>query len=82
MRALKQEAGGSIYIFGSADLLSSLLAANLVDEIRLCFAPVSLGAGTPFFKSGQRSSLKLKESRPVKPGGLLAFYDVLREEGR
>jgi dihydrofolate reductase len=50
IRALKAENGRNIYVFGSADLLDSLLGAGLVDEMRLCVAPVALGQGNPHFK--------------------------------
>lgn len=76
VRALKAEPGKDIYVFGSAELLASLLEAGLVDEYRLCSAPVSLGAGTPLFKPGHRQGFKLLEARPLASGGLLAFYAI------
>ncbi len=76
VRALKQEEGRDVYVFGSADLLSTLMAENLVDEYRICLAPVVWGEGTPLFKpTGGRTHFTLRESRPLKTGGLILFYE-------
>lgn len=76
VRALKDEDGKDVFVFGSADLLSALMAEGLVDEYRLCLAPVVWGEGTPLFKpEGGRTHFTLKESRPLKTGGLVLFYE-------
>ena len=69
VRGLKAEAGGPIYVFGSAELLASLLAYGLVDEYRLCIAPVLLGRGNPLFKSSDaKTGLELASGNyTVKP---------------
>ncbi|MBJ6128404.1 dihydrofolate reductase family protein [Microvirga splendida] len=74
--ALKQEAGRDVFVFGSADLLATLMAEELVDEYRLCLAPVVWGEGTPLFKppSGRTHSM-LRGSQPLKNGGLILFYE-------
>ncbi|MCF3642224.1 dihydrofolate reductase family protein [Rhizobium sp. TRM95111] len=64
----------TIYVFGSADLTESLLAAGLVDEVMLAFVPVQLGKGTPFFKDGARRDFHLLEARPLANGVILARY--------
>ena len=46
VRALKQQEGRNIYVFGSADLLDTLLANDLVDEYRVCLAPVVRGSSS------------------------------------
>ena len=75
VRGLKAEKGGTIYVFGSAELLSSLLAAGLVDEYRLCIAPILLGKGNPLFKQQeQRQLLELVSARPLSNGGVLMSY--------
>ncbi len=73
---LKQiQSGKDLFIFGSANLSSTFLKEGLVDEIRLCIAPVILGGGNPLFKSNpDRTKLKLLESRPLKTGGLIIRY--------
>jgi len=73
--ALKQQAGPDIFVFGSANLLATLLAEELVDEYRLCLAPVVWGEGTPLFKPASgRTHFTLRESQPLKNGGLILFY--------
>jgi dihydrofolate reductase len=76
--ALKKDAGErNIFVFGSAQLTSSLREAGLIDEYRLCIAPLLLGktGGAPMFKpTDARQRLDLIEARPIKGGGVLLFY--------
>jgi dihydrofolate reductase len=75
--ALKAEDGKDIYVFGSADLLASLLSAGLVDEYRLCIAPVVLGGGNPLFKpQDNQIKMRLESARPLKTGGVILTYAV------
>lgn len=76
VRREKAAAGKNIYVFGSADLLDTLLMHGLVDECRICLAPVVLRDGSPLFKPGRRQTLKLLESRALKTGGVFARYDA------
>lgn len=74
---LKRNAGRNIYIFGSADLLATLLPAGLIDEYRLGIAPLILGRGTPLFKpSDHRIDLNLIKTQPLTGGGIVLFYGV------
>jgi len=76
--ALKEEAHDkNIFVFGSAELTSSLRKAGLIDEYRICIAPLLLGAtgGPPMFKPDDaRQRLDLIEARPIKGGGVILFY--------
>jgi len=75
VEALKAEDGKDVYVFGSADLLASLLPAGLVDEYRLCIAPVVLGGGTPLFRPQDRQlRMRLESARPLKTGGTILTY--------
>lgn len=49
---LKAEDGPLLLVQGSSDLLQTLLARGLVDEIRLMIFPVVLGSGKRLFGSG------------------------------
>ncbi|KQU65612.1 riboflavin biosynthesis protein RibD [Aminobacter sp. DSM 101952] len=71
---LKREPGKDIFVFGSADLLDTLLANGLVDEYRLCIAPVLLGAGNRLFKPGRELAMKLTQTAPLKNGGVILRY--------
>jgi len=73
---LKEKNGKDLFIFGSANLSSTLMRHHLIDEYRLCLAPIVLGAGTPLFKaSPETMKLKLIEARPLKSGGVILRYD-------
>jgi len=73
---LKKESGKDLYIFGSADLSSALTRKGLIDEYRLCVAPIVLGGGNPLFKeSSELLKLKLIEARPLKSSGVILRYE-------
>lgn len=74
--ALKREPGeGAIFVFGSADLSTTLLQHGLVDEIRIGLNPILVGAGTPLFKPDLPSTpLALVESRQLNSGLIIAHY--------
>lgn len=63
---LRQEAGGEIRVWGSADLIRTLAQHDLVDEYRLIVYPVVLGTGKKLFPEGfPRTSLALVEARAL-----------------
>ena len=49
---LRQEPGGDVLVNGSAQLVETLRANDLVDEYRLMIYPVLLGSGKRLFKDG------------------------------
>ncbi|WP_395725176.1 dihydrofolate reductase family protein [Nakamurella sp.] len=51
VRALKADGPGSITVLGSGVLSRALLAAGLVDELRLFIHPLLMGTGTRLFGS-------------------------------
>lgn len=75
---LKDEARDrNIFVFGSAKLTSSLREARLIDEYRICIAPLLLGktGGAPMFKpTDERQRLDLIKAEPIAGGGVLLFY--------
>jgi dihydrofolate reductase len=67
---LKRRPGRELQIHGSARLSQSLLAAGLVDELRLVIAPVVVGNGRRLFpEGGAPAGLRLVRSKTT-PGGL------------
>jgi dihydrofolate reductase len=67
---LKRQPGRELQIHGSARLSQSLLAAGLVDEVRLVIAPVVVGNGRRLFpEGGAPAGLRLVRSKTT-PGGL------------
>ncbi len=68
---LKDATDGTILVAGSGMLVGALLAADLVDELRLMVFPTILGRGKRLFpQSVDRLKLKLAESRTVGPDGV------------
>ncbi len=49
---LKRQSGKALAVFGSANLMATLMRLGLVDEHRVMLNPVILGAGTPLFGPG------------------------------
>lgn len=75
LSALKAEEGKTIFIFGSAELTASLMGHGLIDEIRICIAPLLLGAGNPLFKESEgKTPLSLLEARPLANGAVILRY--------
>ena len=68
---LKDETDGSILVAGSGALVEALLAADLVDELRLMVFPTILGRGKRLFPEGiDRLKFTLAESRTVGSDGV------------
>jgi dihydrofolate reductase len=75
LTSLKQQPGKDIAIFGSSDLVVSLLGMGLVDELRIMVHPVVLGAGRSLFRTApERMQLHLVEAWPFRSGSVLLTY--------
>ncbi|HEX9503701.1 MAG TPA: dihydrofolate reductase family protein [Patescibacteria group bacterium] len=75
IRKLKQQAGPMIQVHGSSNLLQTLLANDLVDELWLKIFPLTLGKGKRLFSEGTRSAaFKLMESKSTPSGVIIASY--------
>jgi dihydrofolate reductase len=74
--ALKEEGEGRITVAGSISLVESLIAADLLDELRILTHPVVLGNGRRLFDtySGPRVNLALLESRTLERGVQLTVH--------
>ena len=73
--ALRNEPGKDIWLFGGGELLSMLLAADLVDEMIITAIPIVLGNGIRLFP-GQSKELKweLQSSESYKNGVVQMVY--------
>jgi dihydrofolate reductase len=75
---LKARPGGDIGVHGSIQLAQSLLAAGLVDELRLVVGPAWGCSGRRLFaSSGDTRRLELLNAIPTPSGSVLLAYRVL-----
>lgn len=75
VRALKDESGGGIAVHGSISLARSLLAAGLLDELRLLVFPIVVGSGKRLFDGSiEGMPLTLVEERRLPTGVLSLVY--------
>ncbi len=78
IRKLKQQDGPMLQVHGSSNLIQTLLANDLVDELWLKVFPVTLGKGKRLFGDGTiPAAFKLTEST-VSPGGVI-FASYMRD---
>lgn len=77
--SLKKQPGKDILVFGSANLLSTLVHEGLVDEFRIIINPILLGNGTPLFKDVQnKMNLKLLKTKTFRSGNVLLYYQPIK----
>jgi len=75
--ALKAEPGPDLAIVGSAQLVSSLLPAKLIDRLVLLMHPLVLGQGRRLFdEGGPGVDFDLVDSLPTSKGVIIATYQV------
>ncbi len=75
VKKLKSMPGKDVLIFGSADLSSSLIEHNLIDEFRVMINPVILGNGIPLFKNiTTKIGLQLLKTKVFGNGNVLFIY--------
>ena len=67
---LKRQPGRELQIHGSAHLAQSLLAAGLIDTMRLVIAPVVIGNGRRLFPPGGAPAGLRLQSTEVTPAGV------------
>ena len=71
---IKETEGPDLHVYGSSDLLQTLLAGDLVDEIRLKIYPLILGQGIRLFHGTIPKSFRTTSSILTPSGVILAKY--------
>ncbi|MGH9823507.1 MAG: dihydrofolate reductase family protein [Blastocatellia bacterium] len=73
--ALKEQPGKDLVILGSAELVQSLMRANLIDDLILSIHPLVLGSGRRLFPEGSPlTALRLVDSKIASTGVVIATY--------
>jgi|UPI000687FB2E dihydrofolate reductase len=77
VRDLKSRAGGDIGVHASISVVQALLAAGVVDELRLVIAPTIAGRGRRLFDGVPPIRLESMQSSTSPSGSLLVHYRVV-----
>jgi len=77
VRDLKDRPGGDIGVHASISVLQALLAAGVVDELRLAIAPVIVGSGRRLLDGLPAIRLEALRSLTSPSGYLLVDYAVM-----
>jgi len=78
---LKQEPGKDILVFGSGELVDTLMEHDLIDEYRLMVFPVVLGSGKRLFRDGVDTKvLRLVDTKAFGSGVVVLTYQPAGKE--
>lgn len=73
---LKQQQGGNILVYGSAELVRFLVMHGLVDQMNLLIYPVVLGQGKRLFGEGEILGLSLADTQTFSSGVVRLNYTL------
>jgi dihydrofolate reductase len=77
VRKLKQQAGDSILMYGSSELVNTLMQHRLIDVYRLMVYPITLGTGRRFFTDGgNKIGLTLTDAKTTSTGVAVLTYQA------
>ncbi len=75
LRGLKEQPGKNIYVVGGPTLVTSLLNAGLLDELRLIVHPLFLAGGRALFEGVEgRRTLHFVQAEPREGGKVVLTY--------
>jgi dihydrofolate reductase len=76
LKNLKKEEGPDLWVWGSGNLIQTLLKYHLIDRVHLWIYPLTIGSGKRLFEDGtQAEQFKLVESKISSTGVILAAYE-------
>ena len=74
--AIKQQPGRDLHVYGSANLVQTLLKHDLVDALWLKIFPITLGSGKKLFAGGTiPAAFKVTESTVTPAGVIFVNYE-------
>jgi dihydrofolate reductase len=77
---LKRELAGEIVVYGSRQLVGTLMEHDLADELRLTVHPVVLGAGERLFgETSGKKPMRLLGARTLGDGLTYLTYELARD---
>ena len=80
MKKLKTLDGPDLWVWGSGNLIQTLLKNNLIDRMHIWTHPVTIGTGKKLFAEGTRPQrLKLVYSKISTTGVIIATYEPAGE---
>ncbi len=76
IQKLKEEDGPDLWVWGSGNLIQTLLKYNLIDRMHLFVHPITIGTGKKLFAEGtQAQNFKLTDSKIGSNGVIFATYE-------
>jgi dihydrofolate reductase len=76
IEALKAQDGPDLWVWGSGNLIQTLLKNHLIDRMHLWIFPITLGTGKRLFAEGtQPDQFKLVDSKISPTGVIIATYE-------
>lgn len=76
LKKLKEQDGPDLWVWGSGDLIQTLLKNHLVDRMHLWIHPITIGKGKKLFAEGtQPENFKLVDSKVGETGLIFATYE-------
>jgi dihydrofolate reductase len=79
VRQLKEQDGGDLVMYGHGPLGQALLENGQLDELRFWLHPLIVGCGTPLFRAGANTALKLVATETLATGVVVLTYQPARE---
>jgi dihydrofolate reductase len=77
VKQLKKQAAGDIVIYGSGELVNTLMQHKLIDVYVLMVHPLTLGSGQRYFRDGgDKASFTLKSAKATNTGVVVLTYDA------
>jgi len=76
IKKLKEEDGPDLWVYGSGNLIQTLLENHLIDRMHLWIHPITIGKGKKLFAEGtQPEGFKLIDSKISTTGIIFATYE-------
>jgi dihydrofolate reductase len=77
VQKLKQEPGRDLLIYGSGELVNTLMQHNLIDVYRLMLYPLALASGKRFFREARgKTTLTLADAKTTSTGVVVLSYQA------